>query len=259
MPTNIPSIRLNSGGAIPLLGVGTWQLRGRACYDAVRSALDIGYRHIDTATAYGNEDQVGRAVHDSGVAREDLFITTKLPPDHATRAQETIDESLHNLGTAYVDLWLIHWPPNDSASVPTWDRLLAIHEAGAARAVGVSNYSSAQLDELIDATGIAPAVDQIPWSPRQYDHKRLTHAREHGVVVEGYSPIRGSDLSDPVLAGIASAHGVTPVQVILRWHVEHKIVAIPKSANPDRLATNFDIWNFSLDADERSSIDALAS
>ena len=142
--------------------------------------------------------------------------------------------------------------------MPTWRELLAVHESGQAKAVGVSNYSASQLDELIDATGVAPTVNQIPWSPRQHDDKRLRHARERGVVTEGYSPFKGSNLSDGGLATIASAHGVTAAQVILRWHIEHDVVVIPKSATPQRISSNFDIWNFTLDADELARIDALA-
>jgi diketogulonate reductase-like aldo/keto reductase len=252
------SISLNSGGQIPVLGFGTWQLTGTRGYQAVRHALEVGYRHIDTATGYHNEDEVGRAIRESGVRREDIFVTTKLPPDNAGRAQQTIDESLRKLGTDYVDLWLIHWPPSGHASVPTWRELLAVHESGQAKAVGVSNYSTSQLDELIDATGVAPAVNQIPWSPRLHDDKRLRHARERSVVIEGYSPFKRSNLSDPVLAAIASAHSVTTAQVVLRWHVEHEIVVIPKSATPERISSNFEISGFSLDADEVARIDALA-
>ena len=254
----IPALALSLGGSIPVLGFGTWQMQGARCYDAVRSALEVGYRHIDTATMYENEAEVGRAIHDSGVAREDLFITTKLHPSHAGRAPQIIAESLRNLRTDHVDLWLIHWPPSGDLSVPTWRQLLETREAGFATAVGVSNYSPDQVDELITATGVAPAVNQIPWSPWQYDERRLADARARGVVIEGYSPFKGSDLSDPTLAEIASAHGVTAAQVILRWHVQHDTVVIPKSATPERIASNFDIWNFTLDDDELARIDALA-
>ena len=256
--SRIPALTLNLGGAIPVLGFGTWQMKGAQCYEAVRCALDVGYRHIDTATMYENEAEVGRAIADSGVGRDELFITTKLHPSHAGRARQVIADSLRHLRTDHVDLWLIHWPPSGDLSVPTWQQLLETRDAGFATAVGVSNYSPEQVDELIDATGVAPAVNQIPWSPRQYDEARLAHARTRGVVVEGYSPFRGSDLTDPVLSQIAAAHGVATTQVILRWHVQRDTVVIPKSATPDRIASNFDIWDFTLDDDELARIDALA-
>jgi len=254
----VPALVLSLGGAIPVLGFGTWPMQGAGCYDAVRCALDVGYRHIDTATTYENEAEVGRAIDDSGIARDELFITTKLYPTHAGRERQVIAESLRNLRTDHVDLWLIHCPPINDASVPIWRQLLEIRDAGFATAVGVSNYSADQVDELIEATGVAPAVNQIPWSPRQYDEARLAHARARGVVVEGYSPFRGSDLADPVLTEIASTHRITTTQVILRWHVQHDTVVIPKSATPDRIASNFEIWDFALDDDELARIDTLA-
>jgi 2,5-diketo-D-gluconate reductase A len=254
----IPALALSLGGSIPVLGFGTWQMQGTRCYDAVRSALDVGYRHIDTATMYENEAEVGRAIHDSGVPRDELFITTKLHPTHAKRAKQVMAESLSSLRTDHVDLWLIHWPPSDDLSVPTWRQLLETREAGFATAVGVSNYSPDQLDELIEATGVAPAVNQIPWSPRQHDERQLAHARARGIVIEGYSPLKGSDLADPILVEIAEAHRVTTPQVIFRWHVQRDVVVIPKSAHRDRIASNFDIWNFTLDDDELARIDALA-
>jgi len=254
----IPALALSPGGAIPVLGFGTWQMKGAQCYEAVRCALEVGYRHIDTATMYENEAEVGRAIADSGVGRDELFITTKLHPGHADRARQVIADSLRHLHTDHVDLWLIHWPPSGDLSVPTWQQLLETRDAGFATAVGVSNYSTEQVDELIEATGVAPAVNQIPWSPRQYDEARLAHARTSGVVVEGYSPFRGSDLADPVLSQIAAAHGVATTQVILRWHVQRDTVVIPKSATPDRIASNFEIWDFALDDDELARIDTLA-
>ncbi len=240
---------------MPLLGFGTWQLRGQSAYDAVRVALDVGYRHLDTATMYRNEEQVGRAIADSGVDRSEIFVTTKLPAERVGRERATIEESLHKLGTDYVDLWLVHWPPAGDARPQTWRELLSVRDEGLARAVGVSNYSPGQVDELIEATGEAPAVNQIRWSPALYDPARLAHSRDRGVVLEGYSPFRASRLDAPVLRDIAAAHGVSPAQVILRWHVEHGVVVIPKSANPERIAANFDIWDFSLTADEVARLD----
>ncbi len=256
----VPMLRLaESTGEIPVLGLGTWQLTGKQGHDAVTAALEIGYRHIDTATAYGNEEQVGAAIRESGIPRSEIFVTTKLPPERAQQARRVLDESLRKLDTEYVDLWLIHWPVNGTASPQTWQELLKAREEGLARAVGVSNYSPAQVDELAESTGVRPAVNQIPWAPPSYDHKLVDYHRENDVVLEGYSPFKRSDLASPVLREIAEAHGKSPAQVVLRWHVDHDIVVIPKSAKPERLRSNFDIWDFSLDDDEVRRIDALTS
>ena len=243
---------------MPLVGFGTWQLHGAQAYRAVRTALDAGYRHIDTATMYRNEKETGRAIRDSGLDRRDVFLTTKLPGEGAGRERATLAASLRALDTDYVDLWLVHWPPRGSASVAVWRELLALSGEGLARAVGVSNYSIAQIDELAGATGEAPAVNQIPWSPSQHDEKMLAAMRQRAVVVEGYSPLNGTDLRSPVLAEVAARHGVTPAQVVLRWHVEHEITVIPKSADPGRIAANIDLFGFSLDAAEVARIDRMA-
>ena len=254
---DIPGVPLASGVIMPLVGFGTWRLRGAQAYQAVRTALDCGYRHIDTATMYRNEEETGRAVRDSGLSRQDLFLTTKLPGEGAGRERATLDASLRALGTDYVDLWLVHWPPGGLASPGVWRELLAARDEGLARAVGVSNYSAPQIDELAEAAGEAPAVNQIPWSPSQHDPRLLAAMRERDVVVEGYSPLKGTSLRSPVLAEIAARHGVTPAQVVLRWHVQHEITVIPKSADPSRIAANIDLFGFSLDAAEMASIDAM--
>lgn len=259
--TQIPqpvAVTLAGGVAMPLVGLGTWQLRGSRGYDAIRFALDAGYRHIDTATMYGNEAEVGRALGDSGLDRKDVFITTKLPSSSVGRERDTLAASLRALGTGYVDLWLVHWPPGGRASPRVWQEMLAARERGLARAVGVSNYSTGQLDELIDATGEAPVVNQIPWSPYQYDPEVLAQSKERKVVVEGYSPLKGTNLRDRVLTGIASAHSVTSAQVVLRWHIEHSIPVIPKSADTRRIVANFDLFSFSLSPEEMTMIDGLA-
>jgi len=255
--TEIPTVRLRGGVGMPILGLGTWQAQGGRAYEAVQHALALGYRHLDTATFYRNEDEVGRAVRDSGIPREEVFVTTKLPPGRAGGERATIAESLRQLELEYVDLWLVHWPPGDRARPETWQQLLAIRDEGLARAVGVSNYSIGQIDELTSATGEPPAVNQIPWSPFRHDPEVLADHRERGVVVEGYSPFKGSDLRHPVLGSVAAAHGVTPAQVVLRWHIQHEIVVIPKSVTPARLAENLDVFGFSLSSDEMGQIDAL--
>lgn len=242
---------------MPLIGFGTWQATGRRGYEAVRYALEIGYRHIDTATMYGNEAEVGRALRDSGVPREEVYLTTKLPPSRQGHERPTLEASLEALGVDSVDMWLIHWPPRDSIAV--WQQFIALQEAGLTDGIGVSNYSTGQLDELIRATGVTPQVNQIEWAPSLYDAERDAEHRQRGIVLEGYSALKNTDLSDPVLAGIAQAHGVSVAQVVLRWHIEHGFVAIPKSVTPERIAANFDVFGFSLTEAEVDRIDGLGS
>ena len=252
------SIELASGSKMPTLGLGTWQARGRSALGAVLRALEVGYRHIDTATAYGNEEQVGQAVAESGVPREEIFVTTKLPPGRAGHERETLRDSLDALGLGYVDLWLIHWPPSGLARPDVWERLLELQAEGLAREVGVSNYSVRQLDELEQATGRLPAVNQIEWSPALFDRSVLEAHRRRGVQLEGYSPLRTMNLRDPQLVRIAEAHGVTSAQVVLRWHIEHRIVAIPKSTNAERIAENAAIFGFELTPSEVEHLDRFA-
>jgi diketogulonate reductase-like aldo/keto reductase len=196
-------------------------------------------------------------VRDSGIDREQIFVTTKLPPDRAGRERETIAASLRDLGTDYVDLWLVHWPPRGRARPETWQRFIEARTDGLARAIGVSNYSSAQIDELITTTGVTPAVDQIRWGPTLYDPVRAAELARRGVVLEGYSPFKSSDLHEPLLSAVADRHGVTAAQVILRWHIEHGVAVIPKSANPARIQANIDVFGFRLTDDEIASIDRL--
>lgn len=260
MTDTIPTIDLRTPTGdlpIPLLGLGTWQSEGDDCYRAVRHALDVGYRHIDTAAAYGNEDQVGRALADSGVAREDVFVTTKLPPDAAGRERETLEESLRLLGTDHVDLWLVHWPPNKQATPSTWQAFRELRDEGKARAIGVSNYSIAQIDELVEATGEAPALNQIPWSPADHDAVLVSEHTRREVALEGYSPFKRTDADDPVLAEVAQAHGVTPQQVVLAWHLRHRVVVIPKSVTPERIEQNLDVLGLHLSDEEVARIDGL--
>lgn len=251
------TVELASGATMPLLGLGTWQARGETAREAVRTALEVGYRHVDTATMYGNERQVGQAVADSGVPRREVFLTTKLPQSHAGRERATLAQSLTALGSDDVDLWLIHWPPGGRARPDVWERLLELQAEGLARDVGVSNYSLRQIDELERATGRLPAVNQIEWSPALFDRDVLEGHRRRGVQLEGYSPLKTMNLRDPRLAELAEKYGVTPAQIVLRWHVEHRVVAIPKSTNAARIATNAAIFDFRLTPSEISRLDAL--
>jgi len=202
-----PTVSVGDGRAMPLLGFGTWQLPGEQAYEPVRVALETGYRHLDTATMYRNESEVGRALQDSGVPRGEVFITTKLPAERAGRERETIEASLKSLGIDQLDLWLVHWPPRGRAHPATWREFVAARDAGLTRAIGVSNYSVAQIDDLVRATGVTPAVNQIPYSPALHDPRLLAEHQERGVVVEGYSPFRRSDLDDPVFAEVAATPG----------------------------------------------------
>jgi 2,5-diketo-D-gluconate reductase A len=252
------TVELASGTKMPILGLGTWQLRGSSVVNSVLRALEVGYRHIDTATVYGNEEQVGQAVAKSGVRRQEVFLTTKLPPRRAGQERETLEASLDALGFGYVDLWLIHWPPS-GARPDVWERLLELQADGLARDVGVSNYSVSQIDELQRATGQLPAVNQIEWSPPLFDAGVLEAHRRRGVQLEGYSPLQTINLRDPRLVRLAESHSVTSAQVVLRWHIEHRIVAIPRSANAKRIAENADIFGFALTSSEVEILDSFAS
>ena len=185
------------------------------------------------------------------------FVTTKLPPGNAGRARATISESLRALGTGHVDLWLVHWPPRGRASVQAWRELLAIRDEGLCRAVGVSNYGVSQIDELITATGERPAVNQIPWSPSRYDADLLAAHAERGVALEGYSPLKGTRLRDRTLTEIAAKYGVTPAQVVLRWHLDIGVIVIPRSARPEHIEQNLDLFGFSLTPGEVALLNNL--
>ena len=257
--TKNPTVTITPGVEMPLVGLGTWQANGNEAYEAVRHALDVGYRHIDTATMYANEAAVGRAVRDSGLPRDEVFITTKLPSGNAGRERATIDASLGALGLDRVDLWLIHWPPGGRAAPQVWEQFIQVQADGLARAIGVSNYDERQIDELIAATGVTPAVNQIEWSPALYDAAVVQAHSARGVTLEGYSPFKSANLNERALAEIAERHGVTTRQVVVRWHVEHGTVVIPKSSDPARIAANFDVFEFALDDAEVARIDALGS
>jgi diketogulonate reductase-like aldo/keto reductase len=251
------SAPLPGGEAMPLLGFGTWQITGRQARLATGWALEAGYRHLDTATVYGNETDVGAGLAGSGVARGDVFITTKCPPRNAGRELATLERSLEALGTDHVDLWLIHWPPDKGVGVDLWEALIGARSAGLARAIGVSNYSLAEIDELVSATGVTPAVNQVEWSPLLFDRVQLEGHREQGIVLEGYSALRGGTLDHPVITEIAGRLGRTPAQVIIRWHLEHGVVVIPKSVVRERIFANADVGGFELTAEDTARLDAL--
>ena len=247
---------LPSGAAMPLLGFGTWRLSGDAARRATAEALAAGYRHVDTATMYGNEREVGAAVREAG--RGGVFVTTKLPPDNAGRERETLEQSLEQLGLDVVDLWLVHWPPGN-AGIGVWERFVAARQDGLVRDIGVSNYSLAQIDELDRATGVRPAVNQVPWSPLRFDAPLLQAHRDRDVVLEGYSGLKGGTIEHPVVTGIAGRLGRTPAQVVVRWHLQHGVVVIPKSSSPERIRANADVDGFTLGDDDMAALDRLGS
>ncbi len=247
---------LANGTPMPLLGFGTWQIKGDDAVRAVSVALDAGYRHLDTATVYRNEAEVGRGLAESGVAREDVFLTTKCPPSNAGRGLDTLRRSLDNLKTDHLDLWLIHWPGDGSANVDLWHEFVEARESGLTREIGVSNFDGPLLDEVTKAA-VTPAVNQIEWSPLLYDADTVAAHRERGIVLEGYSALRGGTLDHPTIIGIADRLGRTPAQVIIRWHLQHGIVVIPKSVDPDRIRSNADVASFELTDEDMTTLDSL--
>jgi diketogulonate reductase-like aldo/keto reductase len=246
---------LTHGTRMPLLGFGTWQIKGDDAVRSTSAALEAGYRHLDTATVYGNEGEVGRALAESGVARDEVFVTTKVPGDRAGRAIETLRGSLDLLRTDHVDLWLIHWPTE--VAVELWGELVEARESGLAREIGVSNFDTDLVDEVTKAIGAIPAVNQIEWSPLLFDADTLAEHRQREVVLEGYSALRGGTLEHPTIVGIADRLGRTPAQVIIRWHLQHEIVVIPKSVNADRIRANADVADLELTDDDMAALDAL--
>lgn len=253
------TLTLEAGAEIPLLGFGTWQIKGDDAVRATASALDSGYRHLDTATVYGNEAEVGRALAESGVPRDEVFVTTKCPPDNAGREIETLRKSLEMLQVDHVDLWLIHWPGSGSVNVDMWRTFVEARDAGLAKEIGVSNFDASLLDEVSEATGVTPAINQIKWSPLLFDAGVLKEHHARGVVVEGYSALRGGTLEHPAIVEIAERIGRTAAQVIIRWHLQHEIVVIPKSVNADRIRSNADVAGFSLSDEDMATLDALGS
>jgi len=251
------AVTLSQGARMPLLGFGTWQIKGGDAVRATAAALEAGYRHLDTATVYGNEKEVGRALADSGVARDDVFLTTKFPPNRVGRELETLRASLEMLQTDHLDLWLIHWPGEGSANEDIWRTFVEAREAGLTREIGVSNFDAELLDAVTAAGGVAPAVNQIEWSPLLYDAEVLAAHRERGVALEGYSALRGGTLDHPAIVAIAEQHGRTPAQVIIRWHLQHQVVVIPKSVQADRIRSNADVGGFVLSDEDLATLDSL--
>lgn len=257
-----PLIELNDGSKIPQLGFGTWPLNDEEVADAVVSAVEAGYRHIDTAVKYGNEAGVGEGIRRSGIDRSEIYVTTKLDGEFQgqERAVEGLEGSLERLGMDSVDLLLIHWPlPRRGEFVSTWKTFEMLQATGKARSIGVSNFKPTHLDILLSETTVVPAVNQLqinPAIPRTFE--RSYNARQ-GIQAVAYSPLGASSelLHAPVLARISEKHGRTPGQVVLRWHVQQGLVAIPKSAHPQRIRENFEVFDFELDDRDFEAIATL--
>jgi diketogulonate reductase-like aldo/keto reductase len=244
------------GNQIPMLGLGVWQVpNGAECVNAVRWALESGYRHIDTAQAYGNEESVGQGIRDSGVPREEIFLTTKFYPANDDPAAEA-ERSLRRLGVDQVDLYIIHWPQGG----PTWawPGMERARELGYARSIGVSNFDVAEIKELAAAASVPPVVDQVQFSPFEFRRALLEECRQRGMALESYSTLgTGRHLSEPVVAQIAERLDRTPAQVLLRWAIQHDIPVIPKSTHRERIEENSQIFDFSLSDDDMTQLDAL--
>ena len=247
---------LADGNPIPMLGLGVWQVpNGPECVNAVRWALELGYRHIDTAQAYGNEESVGRALHDSGVPREEVFITTKFYPGHRDPAAEA-ENSLRRIGVDQVDLYIIHWPQGGPSWA--WPGMERARELGYARSIGVSNFSVGELEEVTAAASVAPAVNQVQFSPFEYRRARLEACRQRGIALEAYSPLgTGRHLSNEGVSRIAQRAGRTPAQVLLRWCLQHDIPVITKSTHRERIEENAQIFEFTLSDKDMTELDAL--
>jgi 2,5-diketo-D-gluconate reductase A len=261
MSTQQPYVTFNDGRSIPQIGLGVWKASLEEAENAVRHAIEIGYRHVDTAAAYQNEDGVGRGVKASGVKREDIFLTTKVWNDNQgyDETLRAMDASLERLGTDYVDLYLIHWPSAYRGRyVDTWKALVRLREEGKARSIGVSNFEGDYIDDIVAATGVTPAINQIQLHPR-FPQKAMRAKHERlGVVTESWSPLgQGRLLEDPVITGIAARTSKTPAQVIIRWHIEIGAVVIPKSVTPSRIAENFAVFDFSLSDEDKAAIAGL--
>jgi 2,5-diketo-D-gluconate reductase A len=261
LDSRIPSLTLNDGNAIPQVGFGVYQIPPADTAEAVSTALGAGYRHIDTAAAYGNETETGRAIIKSGLPREDVFVVTKLwnSEQGYDSTLAAFDASMDRLGLDYLDLYLIHWPcPELNSYLATFKAFAALHEQGRIRSIGVSNFAPEHLDVLVDATGIVPAVNQVELHPHEPQTElRAVHA-EMGIATEAWSPLgQGALLGNPVIKAISEQHLRTPAQVLIRWHMQLGNIVIPKSVNPDRIKSNYDVFDFALSAQDMASIAEL--
>lgn len=256
-------LSLNDGKSIPQVGLGVWKAANDVAVTAVEAALQAGYRHIDTASAYENEEGVGQGIIRSGVSRDEIFLTTKLWNDDQgfDETLRAMDSSLKRLGTDYVDLYLIHWPSAFRGKyIETWKALTRLRDEGKARSIGVSNFEGRYIDDLYEATGELPVINQVQLHPR-FQQRSLRKAYEpRKILTESWSPLgQGKMLDNPLIGDIARRHGKSPAQVIIRWHIEEGLVVIPKSVTPSRIIENFDVFDFALTQADRAAINGLDS
>lgn len=259
--TTVPRIEFNDGRSIPQIGFGVFQIPAEDAERLVGEAIEVGYRHIDTAWGYFNEEGVGAAVRNCGLHRDDIFVTTKVwnSSQGHDLSIESCERSLETLGLDALDLLLIHWPaPANDLYVETWETFIELRERGLVRSIGVSNFEPEHLHRIIEATGVVPAINQVELHPF-FQQKLLRDFHElHGIVTEAWGPIaRGKVDDDPTLVVLANEHGRSPAQIALRWEIQHGIVTIPKSATSSRIESNFDVFDFHLTADDMAAIDAL--
>jgi len=264
VPTgDLPRIDLNDGTSIPRLGFGVFKVPADEAARIVGEALRIGYRSIDTAWGYFNEEGVGQAIRESDLDRDEIHVTTKVWNSYQGRKKtlESFETSMTNLGLDRLDLLLIHWPaPGNDLYLETWETFIELRESGRVTSIGVSNFEPEHLGHIIEATGVIPVLNQIELHPYLQQRQLRTFHDLHGIVTEAWGPIaRGKVVDDPVLRGIGAAHGKSAVQATLRWEIQHGIVTIPKSDHADRIAANLDVFDFELSADEMAAIDALDS
>ncbi len=259
----VPNIRLNNGVEIPQFGFGVFQVKPEDTAKTVQSAFDAGYRHIDTAQMYQNEQEVGQAIAAAGIPRDELFVTTKLNNDShgADKTATAFDESLRKLGLDHVDLFLIHWPrPGENKYVETWGAFEKIASNGGARAIGVSNFQVPHLERLAAETGTVPAINQIELHPYLPQNELRAYHQAHGIATEAWSPIGGQGgdlLHEQSIAGLAEKYGRSPAQIVLRWHIQLGNIVFPKSTTPSRIVENIDVFDFELSADDVTTIDEL--
>ncbi|KKB09773.1 aldo/keto reductase [Devosia chinhatensis] len=258
-----PAIPLNDGQAIPQLGFGVWRLEEDDAPDVVGAAIKAGYRHIDTAQGYDNEAGVGRAIAEADIDRQDLFITSKLRNGHQgyDSAMRSLEESLDRLQLDYLDLFLIHWPaPAHDKYAETWKAFVELQKQGRVRSIGVSNFLPEHIQRIIAETGVVPAVNQVELHPAYQQRDIREWHRDHDIQLECYSPLGGKDtglFENPAISEIAERHGKSAAQVIIRWHIQQNLIVLPKSSKPERAAENFDVWDFTLSADDVARLDAL--
>ncbi len=258
----VAKIRLNNGVEIPQFGFGVFQIEPDETAAAVRTAFDLGYRHIDTAQMYRNEEGVGEALRESGLSRDDVFVTTKLDNSRHGDPEAALDESLKKLGTDHIDLFLIHWPrPQQNRYVEAWKGLERLTADGRARAIGVSNFQAPHLERLAAETGTVPAVNQIELHPRLPQTELRAYHRENAIATEAWSPLAkgGELLGDERLVELGRRHGRSPAQVVLRWHIQLGNIVFPKSVSRDRMAENIDVFDFTLSPQDVAVVDGLAT